>query len=117
MVKVGARFDQYWGWVVGSLDATPIRVYPFLTEGMYDTNWELVHQSNGRAKLVLIGTWNDYLEQSQIEPSCNGPIVPALYCSKRPPSTGTGSVPVNPSRRTKNPRPPNPRGRFPNQRD
>ena len=117
MVKVGARFDQYWGWVVGPLDATPIRVDPFLTEGMYDTNWELAHQSNGRAKLVLIGTWNDYLEQSQIEPSYNGPIGTGALLLEKTAFDWYRFSASQPFEEDQNPPPPNPRGHFPKQKD
>ena len=76
MVKVDARFDQYWGWLLGYLPGTPHRLDPFLKDGVYDKNWELVYKAmeedENQVKLILIGTWNDYHEQSQIEPSYNG---------------------------------------------
>ena len=78
MVKVDARFDQYWGWLLGYLPGTPHRLDPFLKDGVYDKNWELVYEAmeedENQVKLILIGTWNDYHEQSQIEPSYNGPL-------------------------------------------
>ena len=76
MVKIDARFDQYFSWILGYQQDPPHRLDPFLTEGVYDRNWELIHEAhkenNDTVKLILIGTWNDYHEQSQIEPSYNG---------------------------------------------
>lgn len=71
-ITISPRFDQYWGWLQGYVKGEPIRKDPFLEEGRYDNNWEAVYQIRESVSLVLIATWNDYHEQTQIEPSSNG---------------------------------------------
>ena len=71
-ITVSPRFDQYWGWLLDYVDGEPIRSDPFLTEGRYDGNWKLLYRARDELRLVLIATWNDYHEQTQIEPSYNG---------------------------------------------
>ena len=82
-VTINPRFDQFFGWSQGHLldgEGAPVDVEevkrddPFLTEGLYDTNWRLVYEAKDQINLVLIATWNDYHEQTQIEPSYNGPL-------------------------------------------
>ena len=73
-ITISPRFDQYWGWLLGYVDGEPMRKDPFLEEGRYDDNWEAVYQIRERVSLVHIATWNDYHEQTQIEPSSNGSL-------------------------------------------
>ncbi len=73
MVKIEPRFDQYWASLLGHIKE-PIRKDPFLAEGFYDANWRLIYEAKDQIQLILIGTWNDYHEQTQIEPSHPFPI-------------------------------------------
>ena len=82
-ITINPRYDQFFGWSQGHLldgEVYPVDVEevkrddPFLTEGLYDTNWRFVFDAKDRINLVFIATWNDYHEQTQIEPSHNGAL-------------------------------------------
>ena len=91
-VTINPRYDQFFGWLQGHVlgaDGSPVgpahvkRDDPFLTEGLYDTNWKLVYGAKDQVRLVLLATWNDYHEQTQIEPSYNGPLGSGTYLMEK----------------------------------
>lgn len=69
-ISVTPRFDNYYGFK-NSGRSDYMRVDPKYSMRLYQNEWDYViaqQRQNGNVKLVLIYSWNEYHERSEIEP-------------------------------------------------
>ncbi|MGI0091431.1 MAG: hypothetical protein ACREBS_06955 [Nitrososphaerales archaeon] len=66
-VSVIPRFDDYYLTLAGSR-ALFMRFDTSYSAGMYNYDWNYVQQNEKRISLVMIYSWNEYHERSEIEP-------------------------------------------------
>ena len=63
------RFDEYWLHLMGREFSYPYRrIDPTLTEGAYETTWQVAVENRDRIKLLILYTWNEHKEHAAIEP-------------------------------------------------
>ncbi|HUI86081.1 MAG TPA: hypothetical protein VLY21_02865 [Nitrososphaerales archaeon] len=65
-VTVVPRIDSFYNR--GSLGGSFLRFDPDLSTGLYNEQWSFVLNNSRDVKLVLIYSWNEYHERSEIEP-------------------------------------------------
>jgi hypothetical protein len=66
-VTIIPRIDSYYNR--GSPEGPYLRFDPTLTSGLYGEQWSYVLAHRSDVKLVLIYSWNEYHERSEIEPN------------------------------------------------
>jgi len=66
-ISIMPRFDDYYLWLYGGRERY-MRYDENLTQGLYGSQWQYVIDYCSSVKLILIYSWNEYHERSQIEP-------------------------------------------------
>ena len=79
------RFDEFYLVEDGATYITweLRRIDPYLTEDFYDSQWDRLIELQRYVTMIVLYSWNLYGEQSQIEPSFDGPAaVGFVYLNK-----------------------------------
>jgi hypothetical protein len=66
-VNIVPRIDSYFNRA-NQINSSFLRFDYNFSLGLYQEQWEFVIQHRDQAKLVLIYSWNEYIERSEIEP-------------------------------------------------
>jgi hypothetical protein len=66
-ITIVPRIDLYYEYQFGYFDSY-LRFDPYLSTGLYQEQWSFVVNHESSLSLVLIYSWNEYHERSEIEP-------------------------------------------------
>jgi hypothetical protein len=87
-VSIIPRYDDYYLYASGARTSY-LRADPTYTQGLYQTEWNYVlgqQKANNNIKMVMIYSWNEYNERSEIEPhddfTANNTTFPPNYLLK-----------------------------------